>query len=481
MKKKQDKLDSKNSVAVNDENSLFLSKQVLLISFTVLLLFLSWMLLRASNWSSKKILLANFFGDSTVFTLALVAFIPCIFGILFLSRTWAFGGSIYYPRFCALYGVFFWFLSYGQTAGSRAIFSQANGFAAMPSGLADWWTIPNLIRCKNASGCDPLGRLQIYGHGWKLLFFLGNDRVALALGAMSAGYVCFSLAKFSQNIGLPTSSLLVLLSPSLYFIFDRGNSTLFIVACIFFIIKHVRKSPLATFLISALLVSLKPFFAPFMLKDRPKLIWIVVSSPIILLSYLWSMKFDFHMINISRTAILYPPNYEIGVDQIPSIFVQYFQKKFMISPSDWHGSQSFKTSMVIGLLTFLIVLILSMKLPKLNSIINMKFNYNGDYVSNIVLIFSAIYLLTYLSGSQCYYNSWISFPIVAIMLHHYFGNEAKVSISSTIIMSLVLFGGMGINIWILRSLGSFLLADVCGVFILNSYFKTKRKTGNNAT
>jgi hypothetical protein len=441
-----------------------------LVVVSVVLLLLSRVAIEASSRSRDKGLLSNFFENNTEFALAVTAYLPIILLIATLTTV----DKVRFKTISVigfLYGTAFWFMSYNFTANARAVFSQLSGFAAMPSGLADWWTIPDLIGCRNSSGCDRFGRPKIYGNGWKLFALLGNDRIALILGGLMAGYVCYCIGKFSHGMRVPAAALMVFLSPSMVFSLERGQSDIFLVGIIFIFlrIKRINKTidSAINVLFTMLLVSIKPFFVVAYLKSRPSLARILLFTPLFMFTYLFSMSFRLADIRYGRIYTVYPPKYQIGIDQIPSMVIQMLNKKFQVNPEVWKGVESFKYSLIVGLIIFTCVYFSSIKYS-MRHLKVLKLETLDISDRNIVLVFSSLYLLVYLSGSQVAYKAWVVFPVLFLSLGRFLELKEKAKPSVIIFMSLILFGGFAIDIWVLRAIGGFVLAIYCAHII--SYF-----------
>jgi hypothetical protein len=442
------------------------SNLLALIGVSVVLLLLSRLAIEAASWSRHRELLTNFFEDKTEFMLAVTAYIPVIVLIAMLTMASRKNFKIV-SVLGFIYGAGFWFMSYNFTVGARAIFSQFSGFAAMPSGLADWWTIPDLVACKLPTDCDRLGRPPIYGHGWKLLVPLANDRVALILGGLMAGFVCYSIGKFSHGLKVPAAALMVFLSPSMIFSLERGQSDIFVVGLILIFLSIKKVNSVVQVLVTMFLVSLKPFYVVAYLRSKPKISRILLFAPLFLLTYLVSMNFKFAEIKYARVATVYPPKYQIGVDQIPSMAIQLFDKKFQVDPLVWKGAESFKYSLIAGLILFALVYFSSIKysLRHLNvlSLDSLELSER-----NIVLVFSSLYLLVYLSGSQVAYKAWVVFPVLILSLSRFLQLKERANPAVIVFLSLILFGGFAIDIWALRAIGGFVLAVYCAQIV--SYF-----------
>lgn len=431
----------------------------------IFLLGLSWLALRSASWTRKRELFSLFFFDQTFFYLAVIAVLPVII-LVSIRRNSDYRDQDGSKVMSFLFGFVFWIVSYSQTGGSRTIFSQANGFAAMPSGLADWWTIPDLVRCPNNTDCDRLGRPPIYGHGWKLLVPLGNDRIALLFGALAAGFVCYSIASFFAKYDATFPSYVILLSPSFIFSLERGQSDLFAIAIIFVFMSLKNSNKVINFIFSLFMVSLKPFFAPVFFKQKTKFRNLILLAPIFLMTYFLSMSFNISNIVYARNATLYPPNYQIGIDQIPSIFVQLLKSEYMQNPLVWKGAESFKASMAIGLVAYFVLLCFTRK--NYEKLMQQTFFEASRKIGNqTILVFSSIYLLIYLSGSQVYYKAWISFPILVILISELKMRENYRSPLYLLLVSFCFFGGIGVNIWPLRSIGTLILAIIAGHLVLD--------------
>ena len=130
---------------------------------SILLLLISRIAIQVSTWSQHRELLSYFFEDNSEFILALTVYLP----IIVLFSMLAINAEKKYrivSVFGFLYGTAFWFISYNFTDSARTIFSQLNGFYPMPNGLADWWGIPLLVKCRAERGCIYPGLSNGYGY-----------------------------------------------------------------------------------------------------------------------------------------------------------------------------------------------------------------------------------------------------------------------------------------------------------------------------
>jgi hypothetical protein len=446
----------------------------LLISSVVALLF-ARLIVQASKWTRQRELLTNFFEDDTEFMLAIVVYIPLILLIGMLANSNLMNSKVISIS-GFIFGASFWLISYNFTTGGRAIFSQLNGFSAMPTGLADWWTIPDLVDCKIPTDCDRLGRPPIYGHGWKLLLPLANDRISLVLGAAMAGFVCYSIGKLAHNFGVPIVAIMFYLSPSLIFSLERGQSDIFVVGLIFIFLNYQKSGKTLNAIVAMFLVTLKPFFVVAFLKNRPSFSKIFILAPIFIMCYLFSIGFNLSNVKYARLATIYPPEYQIGIDQIPSLIIQIIDPKYQINPTIWKGIDSYKLSLIVGITLFMVISAIAIR--KYAMRINfLKLSQLSKFQENNLLVFSALYLIVYLSGSQVAYKSWVVVPIIIFTLSRFLDLDQPAEPSKIIFLTLIMFGGFAIDIWILRSIGGFLVAVYCvmivAYFYRDNYFFAK--------
>jgi hypothetical protein len=191
------------------------------------------------------------------------------------------------------------------------------------------------------------------------------------------------------------------------------------------------------------------------------------------------MSFSLTNISIARNATLYPPNYQIGVDQLPSLFIQLTNSSYMIEPSIWKGAQSFKSSLIFGLVLYFVILAVSRKMFILH--FQTHFQEAGKQLENqLVQIFSGIFLLIFLSGSQVYYKAWISFPILFVLLKKLLEEEDNFSPWLGVLTAISLLGTIGINIWPIRTIGTFFVALLAGHVLLDSFNLLGKKYKNEA-
>ena len=425
------------------------------------------MIVHASTWTRQRELLSNFFENDTKFMLAVIAYLPLILLIGMLTSSNLMNVKIISIS-GFIFGACFWLISYNFTSGGRAIFSQLNGFSAMPTGLADWWTIPDLVDCKIPTDCDRLGRPPIYGHGWKLLLPLANDKISLILGAIMAGFVCYSLGKLAHNFGVPIVAVMFYLSPSLIFSIERGQSDLFVIGLILIFLSYQRSTKALNAIVAMFLVTLKPFFVVAFLKNRPSFKWIFALTPIFMLCYLISIRFNLSNVKFARLATIYPPEYQIGIDQIPSLIVQMLDPRYQIDPTIWRGVDSYKLSMTVGIALFMVISVFTIR--RYSTRINvLRLEQLTKFQENNLIVFSALYLIVYLSGSQVAYKSWVATPIIIFTLSRFIDLDQPAEPSKIIFLTLVMFGGFAIDIWILRSIGGFLLGVYCALILSYLY------------
>ncbi len=446
----------------------------LFISSVVFLLF-ARLIIQAATWTRQRELLSNFFEVDTEFMLAVIAYIPLILLIAILANSNSINSKVISIT-GFVYGASFWLISYNFTTGGRAIFSQLNGFAAMPTGLADWWTIPDLVGCKISTDCDRLGRPPIYGHGWKLLAPLANDRVSLILGAAMAGYVCYSVGKLAQSFNVPNVAIMFYISPSLIFSLERGQSDIFVVGLIFLFLNYQKSGKILNAVVAMFFVTLKPFFVVAFLKNRPPIRRVFYLTPLFIICYLLSINFNLSNVKYARLATIYPPKYQMGIDQIPSLFFQMSDPKYLINAINWKGVDSYKLSLIAGLLIFMVVSMISVRIysKKINFL---RLDQLSKFQENCLTVFAALYLIVYLSGSQVAYKSWVVIPVIIFTLSRFLNLEQHAEPNKIIFLTLIMFGGFAVDIWILRSIGGFLLGVYCAMllayFYREAYFISK--------
>jgi len=442
---------------------------------SVILIMLARLASQLSTWSTHKGLLSYFFEDNSEFILAVTVYLPILL-LLATLTTSSKQGHLTIGALGFLFGVASWFISYNFTSSARTIFSQLNGFYPMSTGLGDWWSIPDIVGCRDNTGCARSGGTNGYGIGWRILSPLANDKIALILGGVMAGYVCYGIAKYAYQMNIQSASLMVFLSPSMIFSLERGQSDIFLVGLIFIFLSFKKVNAVTSALVTMALLAMKPFFVVAFLRDKPKALRILLLAPIFLLTYLFSMNFSFVDIQNARNSTLYWPKSQFGVDQLPSLFIQFFDKKYHVNEIYWQGATSFRLSLVVGLIVFALVYAASLKrsLRHLNVL-------NLDSLElperNLILIFSSLYLLMYLSGSEVAYKTWVAFPILILSLRRFLELKKRAKPSVIVFMSLILFGGFAIHIWTLRSIGTFMLAIYCAhvvtYFYKDSFFVSK--------
>jgi len=427
-----------------------------------------------SGWSKdKELIYSFFFEDSTEFILAVTVYMPILLLLAVLTITQSKNYRTI-AGFGFLYGVAFWTISYNFTPIARLAFSRVNGFSPTPNGLSDWWFIPDLVWCRNASGCSRYGETTVYGNGWKVFSPLANDRVALILGGLMAGYVCYSIGKFSHRMKIPAATLMVFLCPSMVFSLERGQSDIFLIGLIFIFLSFKRVNSAIRVLVAILLLAMKPFFVVVFLRDRPKFLRILFLTPLFLLAYLWSMNFSFAQIRQARDFTFSFPKSTIGIDQLPSLVIQLIGKKFHINETVWQGAASFNLALIIGLMLFTVTYLSTLKYSFLH-LQALKLDSIGVWERNVILIFASLYLLIYLSGSEVTYKAWVAFPVLILSLRRFIEMKERAKPSLLIFMSFILFGGFAIDIWSLRSIGTFVLAIYCAQIVTYFYRDSQQK------
>jgi hypothetical protein len=337
--------------------------------------------------------------------------------------------------------------------------------------LADWVFIPSFVGCNDGTGCDPLGRFPAYGLGWKFLLPLANLNLSIFILAFSTSYLCFQIYKLAQHLSYPLIGTALIISPSFVFSLERGNSDLFLAGVVILGIQLTKSRIQTNVFIASFLGALKPFFVAFILREKVKKVHLAVSVLFIGFIVLWSYGFDFSRIRDSRLATLYAPYVEFGIDQLPSIFIQsIFNKTNEWSPDYFY----FQKSLLAGVFFFFLGAVI-LKLIGISSqagVFNLNFDFKSEKNKSLVLIFSMLYLLSYLSGSQVWYKTWFSFPLLFLIVHKYQSGTTRVKFFTAVLDVLMVLSVFGISIWSVRTVGTLLLALYALSLIIELAFKS---------
>jgi hypothetical protein len=409
--------------------------------------------------------------------LGFIAISPSFYFLL--SR---FNGSDYSIQ-AYLHGIFgffsiYWF--YFTNDSQRQMAASFYRYTYISPHLADWAFIPSFISCKDTSGCDPFGRFPAYGQAWKILLPLSNLNLSIFILAITTSFFCFQLYKLANKWQQPFVATALIISPSFVFSLDRGNSDLFLAGMIMLSLIFTKSSNLSNLLIASFLGSLKLFFAAFIFREKLRKLHVILFLPIIVVSIFWSYGFSLERIRQSRILTLYSPYVEFGVDQLPSFFVQQISNQSKEWSADYYF---FQKSLVIGLLMFLCVAafiaVRQLRFHIQPFDLSSKFANTED--KSVLLVFSALYLFSYLSGSQVWYKTWFAFPILFLIVHKY--QEGTIGIKFYIVLMdvVMVISVLGISVWSLRTVGNFLVALYALSYIVEFWFKPEKIQSNRKT
>jgi hypothetical protein len=420
--------------------------------------------------TSQSNLVPFYFESATVYSFAVLSYVPVILIFCAGLNFQNFRVRITISVLGALAIVF----SYLSNDVIRGFISNFYGFVPMPVGLADWVIIPNYVDCEDSSGCDPFGRFHGYGLGWKLLVPLGSDGFSVVVLSATLFYILFELSRLSAHLDLPSLVLPLLISPSMIFSIERGNSDIFLYALVLMGLHVKSKSQIFNIVFTSFLVSMKPFFFAFILKNLPKKVVLIPASIFLVGIYLASMAGGLSDIKKARLSTLYPPASQIGAEQIPSFLIQFYLNHHHKANLPWDGGIGlYYLSLGIGI-TLLLLSLLMVARHNFSNQLSSATAQLADYPKNVVLVSAGIFLLSYISGSQVTYKSWMAFPIVLLIIKQLIFNGSKNSYILIFICTLAIIGCFGINIWVLRSAGTFLLAAICLGVLWLEYFPGKK-------
>jgi hypothetical protein len=361
-------------------------------------------------------------------------------------------------------------VSYISNLELRAIFSKLYGIYLMPLGLGDWVFIPNFIRCEESSGCDPLNRIAGYGLSWKVFYPLSNEFLSVLILAVAVFYIVYEVGRFAFFLELPLLQVMLFLSPSFLFALERGNADLFLFALILFGIRFIKKLPAIDIVYAVFLTTLKPFFVGYIFKRMPKKRVLIFSIPLLGFAYFWSMNLDANLIKSMRMSTIYPPQNQIGADQIPSIFLQQFISIVNKTNATWSGSlEMFYPSLVLGILLLLFVVLILLRNFPTKSVVE-QINQLPEKFRQLTWVTMGIFLIVFLSGSQVSYKSWMAYPLLFLcisILRTSIILKDRISICVVVFLT---FGCLGINLWTLRNIGTLALAGLCLACMIQFYF-----------
>jgi hypothetical protein len=447
----------------------FLKRQ-LTYAFPFLIFVLAWILVIIASQTASSELFEAYFEYDVVFLLAFVSLLPSLFSLLISSNEDSKNSNVYLelPIIIALFASVCWFLSYLFPQEARVTVSKLLGIYPMNLGLADWLAIPSFIGCENDLGCDPFGRGWVYGDGWRLFFFLDNVQASIIFGGIFTGLFMYIASKFLTTSSGPFLAICFATSPAVLFSIERGQTDIalaFFSALILIFHNNNRTNKLRQILCCLFciaLATLKPFFIVIVLGLSIKLIWKLTTVSLGAIAYFASMGFDLERINAARTETLYWPRNLIGIDQIPSLFIKVFRNYHNQIWKGWDPTD-YKLSLLVGIIAFAIVFGLSLLLVGKSS-----FDYSipSPKELSVVLAFSSLYLITFLSGSQVNYKSWFAFPTIAFIMQQPY----KKSLLRFSLVVLCFFGASGVNVWLLRNIGSLILALICARIVWESIF-----------
>ena len=350
---------------------------------------------------------------------------------------------------------------------ARGNFSRFIGFPAAQESFIDLRTIPSFVKCPNATGCDPYGRITGYGNGFKLLFPLQFWTLTLAISLLSALYIIYHFSKLTMHN--KNFLLLMAISPSWIFILERGNSTLIVMAFVVFVGGLSLKNEHLKAFLYLLLGSMKPFFFGALLGLKNLKI-LVITVPLSGLVYFMSLNFNFSVIKAARVSTIYYPSSQFGVDQFPAFLVQMISGRINQKVQPWDGSSIFIICQILGLASLILTILLLVKCaPQLVQ----RTTRDASFLSDLSISCTGIYLVFYLSGSQVSYSAWIAFPFLCFMASHVFISKTKVF--QIILLSFSVFATVGINNWFARSIGNQIIAAFASI-ALYSIFKERFKS-----
>jgi hypothetical protein len=422
---------------------------------------------------NSNLLLQSYFGNFERIALASVSFMPvlaALYCVRFIDKPWL---GTFIPILAGL-GVI---LSYSSTLEMREFFSRLYGIYLVQVGLADWLFIPNFIGCQDSSGCDPLGRVPGYGLSWKAFVFLSNETLSVYVLAIAAVYVIFEVGRFANNIDLPFLNLAILLSPSFLFALERGNSDILLFAFVLLGTRLMGKYRSLDFPVALFLSTLKPFFFGYIFRLMPRKRYVLATLPLFFLCYFWSMSSNFQLIKSVRVSTLYPPLNQIGAEQLPSFLIQFVLSGLTKKNLNWNGGiEIFYVSLIAGLVLTILMGLLTLRYFKVNELFN-DISELPPRQRQLTWISMGVFIIVFLSGSQVSYKTWMVFPLFFLLLKSTIKKGSQYGKLNLIFVSLIACGCLGINVWVLRTTGTLLLAGTCIALFLRYYFPTVMSVG----
>ena len=415
-----------------------------------------------------NLLVKSYFGTFEEVIFASVSFIPVITS-LYIAKLYK--KPLPVGLFAGFAGVGI-ILSYLSSLEMRELFSRLYGIYLVQVGLADWLFIPNFVGCQDPSGCDPLGRVPGYGLTWKVLLFLSNETFSVFVLAVAALYVIIEVGRFSNILGFPFLQLTILVSPSFLFAIERGNSDILLFALIILGTRLSGKYRGLDLSMAFILTTLKPFFFGYIFKQMPSKRILMMSIPIFFTCYFWSMNSSLQLIKSVRVSTLYPPFNQIGAEQLPSFLIQFLLTGMKKQNLPWDsGIEIFYVSLIAGLFLTILIGLITLRYFDVNDLLFEISKLPSRY-SRLTWVSMGVYLLVFLSGSQVSYKSWMVFPLMFISLKSAIKNGKSYGKMNLIFVSLLIFGCLGINFWLLRTMGTLFLAGLCLALFSCHYFPT---------
>jgi hypothetical protein len=384
----------------------------------------------------------------------------------------------------AILAVLLWLFFYFANLNSREIFYNYFGIPPMLSGLSDFTVITDLLNCGNQSGCDRFGRPQAYGSGWNYLFFLGYEDFSIIIGGIALYYLTYKISEYLEKFSNNKFSIFIILSPSYLFAIERGNTDIMISASIFFVMSLITKNKAKSdklikvfvFLFSVFLASLKFMFFPviFFAKYRNLTLLLLLGS--LFFVTIWSYRFDFQYISYIKNYQTYFPVSTFGVDQMPKFFVYSALNLDYRILEVWQNPTYSRMSQIIGI-AFMMAIYILLK-PNIEKFL--KNNYSNYLNDPIFIVFLTIYFVTYIFGTQVNYKLFLLFPLL-ILVESYICSKSKKNIIGINIIVFTIIGIFGLNIWMLRSIGTFVIGVLTlGVLVSYVYTQSERLISRGA-
>ena len=173
------------------------------------------------------------------------------------------------------------------------------------------------------------------------------------------------------------------------------------------------------------------------------------------------MNFNFTWIRQARSVNIFTPNLAFGADQLPAAAYQYLHNVLHTQNLGWQPMESkilwFSSVTVI----FLAACCILLRDNKLILNLHKEIAELPEHSKRMIYASMAIFCSTYISGSQATYKIWFIAPFTIFLVSYfrYSGKEMKKSL--WILIPLVLFVTFGINLWVVRNVGSLVLVILC--------------------